>query len=175
MAKISFTKVNTKIKTEPKIQTIDLGDGIVVEVKEYLPLEQKLAMFEKILGQCSATENYFNPIEMQVYLDFEVVKNYTNIKFSETQEQDIMKTYDALNSHGFLENLLNLIPEYHLLRCDLEKCAKAIVNYKNSFVGMISNMSKDFSNLSVQTAEIKENLTDPQNMTLLKDVLSKLG
>ena len=175
MAKISFTKVNTKIKTEPKIQTIDLGDDIVVEVKEYLPLEQKIAMFERILEKSSAKENYFNPIELEVYLDFEVIKNYTNIKFTETQEQDIMKTYDALNSNCFLETVINLIPEYHILRCDLEKCVKAIMSYKNSLIGILENISKDYSNLDLKAEEIQKKMADPNSIALLRDVLTKLG
>ena len=42
-------------------------------------------------------------------------------------------------------------------------------------MGILENISADYSNLNLDATEIQSKLADPNNMALLRDVLSKLG
>lgn len=42
-------------------------------------------------------------------------------------------------------------------------------------MGILDTISQDYSNLNLEASAIQEKLADPENMTLLKSVLSKLG
>ena len=42
-------------------------------------------------------------------------------------------------------------------------------------MGILENISADYSNLNLDATEIQNKLADPNNMALLKDVLAKLG
>ena len=42
-------------------------------------------------------------------------------------------------------------------------------------MGILDTISTDYSNLNLDASEIQKKLSDPNNLTLLKDVLTKLG
>jgi hypothetical protein len=42
-------------------------------------------------------------------------------------------------------------------------------------LGILDAISTDYSNLSLDASEIQNTIADPDNLALLKDVLTKLG
>lgn len=50
-----------------------------------------------------------------------------------------------------------------------------IYNYRNSVLGIMENVTADYSNLDLNASEIQAKLADPSNMELLKGILAKLG
>jgi hypothetical protein len=42
-------------------------------------------------------------------------------------------------------------------------------------MGILDNISTDYSNLNLDATEIQKKIGNPENITLLKDVLAKLG
>ena len=52
---------------------------------------------------------------------------------------------------------------------------KAIYTYRNSVLGILESISQDYSALNLDATEIQQKLADPDNMALLKQVLTKLG
>jgi hypothetical protein len=65
--------------------------------------------------------------------------------------------------------------EVAYLADSLYKSIEAIYSYQNSVLGILESVSQDYSQLKLDANEIKEDLADPNNLTLLKDILSKLG
>ena len=57
----------------------------------------------------------------------------------------------------------------------LDLTVKAIYAYQNSVMGILDAVSQDYSNLKFDAEGIQKLLADPNNLTLLKDVLTKLG
>ena len=57
----------------------------------------------------------------------------------------------------------------------IEESIEAYYKYRNSVMGILENISADYSNLNLDATEIQNKLADPNNMALLKDVLAKLG
>jgi hypothetical protein len=57
----------------------------------------------------------------------------------------------------------------------LMETVESIYTYHNSIMGILERVSNDYSNLSLEATELKNQIADPNNMTLLRDVLTKLG
>ena len=174
MAKIGLTKLGLKIDTG--VSVYKWGEESL-EVKKYLPIQQKLEMIGNIIEMAHDMENnYANPVKTKVLLDLEVMYNYTNINFTEKQKEDPAKLYDLLKSSGILGQVKNMLgDEYYSLVQDLLDSQKAVYDYRNSVLGILDTVKTDYSNLNLDASEIQQKLADPENMAFLKDVLTKLG
>ena len=82
-----------------------------------------------------------------------------------------------LISSGLVAEVVNAIPEaeYHEVLCGISDSIDAIYTYRNSVMGILENISTDYSNLDLDATNIQKKLADPENMALLKQVLTKLG
>ena len=174
MAKVSFTKLGLKANQE--IKTFNFNEQII-EVKQYLPVNEKLALISNVINQSINENNFNNPLQVKVFTLLEIVYNYTNINFTDKQKEDSAKLYDMLYSSGFIAEVLDNIPnkEYDEIIEYTNKSIKAYYDYKNSVMGILENISADYSNLNLDATEIQKKIGDPENMALLKDVLTKLG
>ena len=76
-----------------------------------------------------------------------------------------------------MDQIQNAIPkeEFDALMEGLWESIDSIYTYKNSAMGILDNMSADYSNLNFDAAAIQEKLGNGENVEFLKDVLSKLG
>ena len=174
MAKLSFTKLGLKPNNE--IVNIIYGD-LTIEVKQYLPVEEKLELITNVLELSHDSNNFSNPIKVQVYTALEIIDKYTNISFTEKQKENPTKLYDLLNGNGLLEKIIGVIPqiEYDELIAGVYNTIDAVYAYQNSVLGILDNVSKDYSNLSLDAASIHKDLADPENLALLKNIMTKLG
>ena len=174
MAKVSFTKLGLKANQEFK--TFNFNEQ-VIEVKQYLPVNEKLALISNVINQSIDENNFNNPLQVKVFTLLEIVYNYTNINFTDKQKEDSAKLFDMLYSSGFIAEVLDNIPnkEYDEIIEYTNKSIKAYYDYKNSVMGILENISADYSNLNLDATEIQKKIGDPENMALLKDVLTKLG
>ena len=174
MAKLPFTKLSLKNNNE--IKTINYNNQII-EVKQYLPINTKLELISNVINSSMDNNNFSNPVKEYLFLHLEIVENYTNITFTDKQKEDPCKLYDLLKGNGILDLITQNIPEneYDDLRIDTSLCSKAIYDYRNSVMGILEAVSADYSNLNLNATEIQKKLADPENMTLLKEVLTKLG
>lgn len=176
MAKLAFSKL--KLKLNSSITTINFQDEQVIEVKQYLPLEEKLILIGDIVNKSwDEKANFYNPCQYEVYTNFEVIKKYTNLAFTEKQEEDFYKTYDLLDSNEIIKQVWQAIPEdeTNFIKMGVEKVIKAIYEYQHSAYGILDNIKNNYNNLDLDAGEIQKKLADPENMELLKSVLAKLG
>ena len=174
MPKIGFTKLGLKLNNE--IQTIEFNEQ-TIEVKQYLPVEEKLELITKVLELSHDSNNFSNPIKVQVYTALEMIDKYTNISFTEKQKENPTKLYDLLNGNGLLEKIIEVIPqiEYDEIIAGVYNTIDAIYTYQNSVLGILDTISQDYSNLNLDATEIQKKLADPNNMELLKGIMTKLG
>ena len=174
MAKVPYTKLGLKPNTE--IKTIEYN-GLNIEVKQYLPVNDKLGLISNVINLADDGKNYSNPTKQNVYLMIEIIEHYTNITFTEKQKEDPNKLYDALLYSEVWAKIINTIPqdEILMLRESLELCSNAIYAYQNSLMGMMETISTDYSDLSKEATTINEKISNPETMALLKGVLTKLG
>ena len=177
MAKISYTKLGINKEELNKVQTVEYN-GQTIEVKQYLPVIEKSELITRVLNN-SVDENngYYNLLKMDMYLALEIVYAYSNISFTEKQKEDPMKLYDMLNASRVLNLIIVLVPEgeFYYLNKTVHEMANNIVAYRNSAMGIMERITTDYSNLDLDASAIQKELADPNNMTLLKDILTKLG
>ena len=179
MAKIPFSKLDVKVNCIENAVTYtnSKGEEIIFQVKSYLPVKEKMDLVSRIINQSPDDNGFYNPMRVKLYTTLEVVYAYTNLTFTPKQKEDPFKLYDLLVSTGLYDNITS-----HICAEDLEELEesiwdtiKSIYNYKNSVMGILDDISTDYSNLNLDASEIHSKLADPENMALLRQVLDKLG
>lgn len=177
MVKISYNKLGITKDELNRVQTVEYNDQ-TIEVKQYLPIAEKSELITRVLNN-SVDENtgYYNLLKLDMNLGLEIVYAYSNISFTEKQKEDPMKLYDMLNASKVLNLIIGLVPdgEFYYLNKTTHEMANNIVSYRNSAMGIMEAISADYSNLDLDATDIQKKLNDPDNMALLKDVLTKLG
>lgn len=174
MAKLAYSKLNLK----PDVSTVSMAWGdYEVEVRKYLPLEEKVELVSRIVNQSVDDNGFYNPLRVNLYMTLEIVYAYTNLSFTEKQKENPFKLYDALVSTGFVTSLMATMCETELeeVREFTYEVIENIYHFKNSALGILETISTDYSNLDLNASEIQKKLADPENLELLKGVLTKLG
>ena len=179
MAKVPFSKLEVKINGNDcqNFYHNSKGEEVYYDVKQYLPLKEKLELVSRIINQSVDDNGFYNPMRVKMYMYLEVVYAYTNLSFTAKQKEDPFKLYDLLVSTGIFTDIVNCIREKDW--SEIKECTwqtiENIYKYKNSVMGILDNISTDYSNLNLDASEIQKKLADPENMELLRDVLTKLG
>ena len=174
MAKIPFTK----LKLIKKDETVTfLYNEQEVTVKKYLPVNEKLELIGRVINAAADENRFYNPVKLDIFLKLEIVFTYTNINFTDKQKEDPSKLYDLLIQNYLLEEIIKHIPveEYEFLESSLEDIVDSIYQYQNSIFGILDTVSADYNNLNLDAGEIQQKLGDKDNLSLLREVLTKLG
>ena len=174
MAKVSLTKLGLKVNQD--VKNIEFNEQII-EIKQYLPINEKLELISSVINSAADENNFSNPVKENVFLTLEILYHYTNINFTDKQKEDPVKLYDLVVSSGLVNKVTDLIPEEELDEVinGVAQSVKAIYAYRNSVLGILESISQDYSALNLDATEIQQKLADPDNMALLKQVLTKLG
>ena len=73
MAKVSLTKLGLKINQD--IKNIEFNEQII-EVKQYLPINEKLELISSVINSAADENNFSNPIKENVFLTLEIISLY---------------------------------------------------------------------------------------------------
>ena len=173
MAKIAFTKLGLNKNTD--VASFE-WNGQTIEVKQYLPIQEKMELIASVLNQCQDDNNFINEAKMALFMDLEIVYRYTNINFTDKQKEDPAKLYDLFAGSGLFNEIFTVLPqsEYKSIAVWLNKIAEHIYTYRNSIYGILDSISSDYSNLNLEAQEIVDKIKDPETLQVLKGVLTKL-
>ena len=174
MAKVSFTKLG--LSKNQEVKEVKFNEQ-TIEVKQYLPVNDKLMLISDVINSSISENNFANPVQVSVFTTIGILEYYTNINFTEKQKEDPAKLYDLVISNDFPGKIMEVIPEeeYEQLIDGIEESIEAYYKYRNSVMGILDAVSNDYSNLNLDASKIQKELGDPANMTLLREVLTKLG
>lgn len=174
MAKVSFIKLGLTKNTD--IASFD-WNGQNIEVKQYLSIKDKLNLINNVINNCQDENNFINDGKMALFMDLEIVYNYTNINFTEKQKEDPVKIYDLLAGSGLLQEIYTVLPqtERQSIAIWLNKTAQHIYEYRNSVYGILDALHTDYKNLELDAESIREKIADPEQLEFVKSVLTKLG
>ena len=179
MAKVPFSKLQAKVDggVTQNFYCNLAGEEVYFEVKHYLPLMEKLELVSRIINNSVDDNGFYNPMRVKLYMTLEVVYAYTNLSFTEKMKEDPFKLYDILVSTGIFTDIINVIREndWKEIQENTWSTIKNIYDYKNSVMGILEAVSIDYNGLNLDASEIQKKLADPENMELLKSVLTKLG
>ena len=175
MAKLPFSKLNLS-KDVVKTNEIEWNEQAIA-VKSYLPVEEKFEVISNIINRSADDNNFANPLKIEIFTTLEIISTYTNISFTEKQKEDPSKLFDLVVSSGLYKEIICAIPhtEIESLQCYINSTIDSVYKYRNSIMGLLENITTDYSNLNLEATEIQKKLADPNNMQLLRDVLTKLG
>ena len=82
--KIGLTKLGLKKNTN--LVSLEWGDQII-QIKEYLPIEEKAKLIEKIVGDSLDDNNFANPTKITLNLITEILFTYlSNVNFTDNVE-----------------------------------------------------------------------------------------
>lgn len=120
---------------------------------------------------------FLNEFAFHMYMDLAIVFNYTNLSFTDKQKEDLYKLYDLLVGSGFMKELKKQVD------CnqtdDLEVYTYETLNeyykYHNSVYGIMDAMNQNYSNLNLDVNELQDKISNPESLSLVKDILTKMG
>jgi len=174
MAKPTFAKMGLKAQND--IKTITIGEQ-EIEVKQYLPIQKKLDLISNVANFSADANNFANPVKIDVFFSLEIMYHYTNITFTDKQKEDFIKTFDLLKENGVLDKVKDAIPteEYYSLYDDTLNCISEIYKYKNSVLGLLDTIRTDYEGVGADIEKLWDELSDKENVSFLRDVMTKLG
>ena len=174
MAKVTFSSLGLKLNQE--IKTITIKEK-KIEVKQYLPIQNKLEMVANVINNSQDDNNFKNLAKVEMFTDLEIINQYTNLTFTDKQKEEPWKIYDILINSGVMEQIRKVIPEeelnmiYHFV----DDATDRIYEYRNSAYAILDSLKGDYDALNFDAEEIQKKLADGENVEFLKDVLTKLG
>ena len=173
MAKVSFTKLGLKKNEEIKI--INWNEQ-AIEIKQYLPVQEKLNLITSIVNNSIDENNFFNPVKIKIYMLLSIIDFYTNINFTEKQREDPCKLYDLLVSSELDKQIYNNLDNNDLkfITESVWECVKTIENYRQSMLGVMETMQSNYDNSEM---DIKNLASDLQGLdvSLLKDIVNNFN
>lgn len=171
MAKVAFTKLS-QIKTINPVACVI--DENTISVTQYLPLERKVELMQRIIEQSGNNEEgFYNIVKLNVYYVIEMLRAYTNISFTDAQMNNIEKLYDSIVLNKIWETISGYIPPQEREYIWENTCALAreITNYNHSIMGVLKLARKDYSDTDFNIANLMNQIKDPESLGLIKEIL----
>ena len=174
MAKVSFNKITPIKSIDPKVININ---GETVSIIQYLSIGEKANLVERILNYAFDDTGFASPIRLETYFGLELVRCYTNISITDKMIENVIKTYDALELNGIIDTIIENIPidEYDALWDLVNESISNVSKYNSSFVGMLRTAAADYQNTQINLDQMSGLLQDPEQLTLVKNILEKIG
>ena len=173
--KIGLTKLGLKKNTN--LIPLEWEEQII-QIKEYLPIEDKIGVIERIVNQSLDDNNFANPARIMINTVLEVIFAYTNINFTDKQKEDRLGLYDLLVSSGLwkaIENKLAEIGELSIIQITVREVIDEVYKYKNSTLGVLQAVAEDYSNLDLDAEKLREKIGNKENVEFLAKVMDKMG
>lgn len=166
MAKVSFASM--KLKVDETVKTITINDK-EVEVKQYLPIEDKNSLCENAL-QGAIGGTIFNPLLAEAFFSTYIVIEYTNINFTDNQKSDILKLFDILDSNNIINQVIEAIPqkEYKALIDSFEEMVSDTKDYMISAKAIADDLMQYAPNKSAEVAENVANFDEEKFASIMK-------
>lgn len=164
-----------KISYQDKIENEEITyDGQTFNVRSWIPMEDKLALIGNIINASIDDNTFYNPARLHIFYVMNMVKEYTDIDF---KEMNIMYAYDLLDVSGLWDIIEKYIDENEInfIKQNIKETITNIYAYKNSVLGMIDAMNQKSEDLKVDGEALQKVIGDPENLTLVKQILDNLG
>lgn len=107
MAKLSLNKLNLNKKQDIKIVSFE---GNEIEVAQYLDIASKSGLINAAV-RGSVIDGIVDEILLDAYLHLFIVERYTNISFTQKQKENLLETFDLLDSNKFFNVIIEGMAE----------------------------------------------------------------
>lgn len=176
MAKTTYNKLGLKkIDSTTSFKWKGKDDiELEINVKNYLPLEKKIALVEEVLNSTiSDDKSFINEIQKEVLTVLNIIFYYTDVEFTEKQKENIYSLYDNLLSSGFVEAVSSIIPEEEIMQINhwVDAMVSNYYKYQTSALGILEKVTTDYKDLDLDAEALSSKIKDPENLTLLKNIV----
>ena len=160
----------------PKDKEVKCGSEVIV-VRQYVPIEEKLAAIQSILELSLNPETgMYLRGHVYVYKLLYTFYLYTNLEFSDEAKDQPMKLYDAItNSPYFSDIKAALSSDHYEFYTLLEDTIAQFETYQTSAYGILDSMSKDYNNLNFDIEALQNKIKNRENIELVDEIVTKLG
>lgn len=174
MAKVSLIKI-TPIKSG-EIKEVEIN-GEKVQVRQYLPTAEKIALTERVLAGAFDESNRYSMFRLNILMEIEIIKTYTNFNITEKQMENIPNLYDLLILNNIIKQVNENIPDEELieLRDKIYDEADNLEHYLNSLMGIMKTITQDYENTKLDVDETMAKLDNPNALKTVKEILDKIG
>ena len=137
-----------------------------INVKEYLPINEKREVIDLVIANCSEYEDgnvLINGVELYIMFYIKFIEAYTDIEFTSNYYDD----YDALTASGLLDMIINAaLPEYNRMT-EMLILQKEYVLAQNSLEAQVGRFLGD---LSYQFGKFVDNIGEKISGLNLEDM-----
>ena len=145
-----------KLSINNEIVTIMVNDEVEIEVRKYLPIEDKIDLIEVALQK--AEENgIYNEMKLAMYFALYIIYMYTNLEFTNEENMNEYKLYNELESNGVITAVLGALEEYEILFHYLNIMKEAKMKYKTSAAALMQTFIQDMPRNAQAMSEIVDN------------------
>lgn len=176
MAKLTFSKLGLNKFKDLENKQIQFNEQ-KIEVKQYLPINEKISLVEDVLSLANNGITFRNAIKLELYTNLMIIKYYTNINITDKMLEEAEKNYDLFEKSELFNQIISTIPEeeYNYIINTIEDCSIDLTNYYNSARGILENIINSGVEASEKAKEVQKTINDPNTLGILKDILTKLG
>lgn len=173
-------KINYKeIGKEPVFNTVcRVRDGKEIAIKSWLPTHELLQLISRIVNKSVDEHDYCNPCRIKIVREVEMVLTCSNIEVPDYESADICEIYDYLYANKIIEAVADVTRTtglWDLVMGSVNEVVDSVYKYSNSARGIIRGITADLEDVQFDAEAIQEKLGNPENLALLKDILTKLG
>lgn len=148
--------------------------GNKVEVKTYLPIEEKLSIAEVVLQECMEF-NFVNNIKVEALFNSMVCAKYTNIDLTNYME-DVYALYDIVETSGLLQQVIDIcFEDYQELRGMMEELIIKYEGYENSISGIINKTLLSLPEKLKEAMSELDNLDTGKLLSVYNDIAENGG
>nr|DAF75430.1 MAG TPA: hypothetical protein [Caudoviricetes sp.] len=95
--------------------------------------------------QKSEEDGIYNENKLDMYFHLHLIYMYTNISFTEKQREDEYKLYDAMQSNGLIDAVIEHMPsaEYEMLQSQVNVMVERLTAHHHSVSALVQKIVSD--------------------------------
>ncbi len=149
MAKILFNKLGLSKKQESK--QVLFGES-TIEVLQYLDIAAKSSLVNAAV-RGAVIGGVVDEVLLDAYLHLFIVEKYTNISFTPKQRENLLDTFDLMESNQFFNIIIAALPdgEYEYIFTMAKKLMNNLNEYNKNIVSIAGNPEEMIAKIVGQT------------------------
>lgn len=166
MAKTTFASL--KLTLNKEVNTFDFKEH-KIEVKKYLPIEDKIDLVQIAL-QNSEENGIYNEAKLDMFFNLYIVFLYTNLQFTDKQKEDLAKLYDLMQCNDLIPQIIAHMEEseYEMLLDYMNTIKEDRLKYKQTAAAVMQSIIEDLPRNAEAAAQIVEKF-DPEQYQAVVD------
>lgn len=153
-------------------------DDKEILIKTWLPTHDLLQLISRIVNRSVDEHDYCNPCRVKIVSEVEMVLACSNVEVPDYEDADICEIYDYLYANKIIDAVADVTKAtglWNIVMDSVNEVVDSVYKYSNSARGIIRGITSDLEDVQFDAEAIQEKLGNPENLALLKDILTKLG